>query len=50
MHDPFAHLGHKGIEEAERKDRRAHPSLFRVAELIAFMRDPIEWIRTRGVL
>ncbi len=46
---PFAHLDLKGIEEAERKVRRAHPILFRVAGSILFVRDPFEWTRTRLV-
>lgn len=47
QHNPFAHLDLKGTELAERKARTAHPFLFRLAELIVFVRDPIRWIRVR---
>jgi len=45
MDDPFAHLDLRGIEQAERNARAAHPILFRVAELVVFVRDPVRWIR-----
>jgi hypothetical protein len=50
MNDPFAPLDVRGIEAAERNARRAHPILFRVAEFIVFVRDPVAWIRARIVL
>ena len=45
---PLAHLAHldlRGIEQAEQKARPAHPILFRVAELVVFVRDPVRWIQ-----
>lgn len=48
--DPVAHMDLAGIEAAERKARKAHPILFRVAEFIPFVRDPVRWIRARIVL
>ncbi len=40
MDDPFRDLDLRGIEAAERKARAAYAVLWRVAELVMFVRDP----------
>ena len=40
------HLNLEEIAEAERKARAARPILFRVAEFVVFVRDPVRWIRS----
>jgi hypothetical protein len=46
MDDPFRDLDLRGIEAAERKARTAYPVLWRVAELVMFVRDPLGWVRS----
>ena len=43
--DPFAHLNYEQIQAAEKKYRRLHPILWRVAEFVVFVRDPRKWVR-----
>ena len=38
MQDPFAHLNLEQIQAAERKYRAQHPVLWRVAEVVMFIR------------
>ena len=45
--DPFAHLNFKQIQAAERKYRARHPLLWRVAESVVFIRNPMKAIRSR---
>ena len=46
MDDPFRDLDLRGIEAAERKARTAYPLLWRAAELVMFVRNPLGWVRS----
>jgi hypothetical protein len=46
MQDPFAHLNYEQIQAAEKKYRKLHPVLWRVAEFVVFVRDPLKAIRS----
>lgn len=42
-HSPY--LEYKARERAELKARAAHPIMYRVALLVVFLRDLVQWIR-----
>jgi hypothetical protein len=46
MDDPFRDLDLRGIEAAERKARAAYAVLWRVAELVMFVRESLGWVRS----
>lgn len=51
MNDPYAHLQTvEQVERVERQLRAAHPLLWRVAELVAFVRNPIQYLSVRVYL
>ena len=45
MQDPFARLNLEEIQAAEKKYRAQHPVLWRMAEVVMFIREPLRYMR-----